>query len=256
MKVLLWVGLGIILVIGVAVFGFFGVYSSTKAELQPLAEAFLEDVRDGEFDDAYARTSSIFRAATTQQGLQGYMAYREQLLGAYKSIVDVKGFQRSAGTGQKSIGSITVDIEFEKGVAEGEFQFQKEGGAWMLNKVSILVPDALAPEPDESMIASSVKANLSRYNERKFANMHANFTKEARKRESVKDFEKRMRAVRDGTDVVERWQLTDEVVSDDRRERRLTYLVFFKDGKKTTLEIKLVWRNAFWQTEALSINPV
>jgi hypothetical protein len=119
-----------------------------KAELEPLAVQVLVLCQDGRYEEVYRDAATAFRESTSLEAFRDYVELRRKALGAYRRTVKTKGFGVASSSGGPTTGRISFDVQYERGPAQAEFEFRKEGGAWRLGLLKIAFDEKLLAEPE------------------------------------------------------------------------------------------------------------
>ena len=173
MKKLLIV-IGILVVVGIVAIVVTALVAKDK--FQPYAEKILTDLKAGKDAEVYAGASAPFRLGVPLQKFRDYVASRKQALGEFKRVVKGTGGGLGASTDTGTVGSVSLELEYERGPAEGEFKFLKEDDAWKLLEMKITFDEKLVRAPDRAALEGLSKELLALYDASSFTALYARFS--------------------------------------------------------------------------------
>ncbi len=222
-----------------------------SAEFKPLAEKVLADCRDGKVEDVYAKASKAFKAESTLAQTKDVLAMWEKSLGAYKQVTKMTGAGTSASTSSATVGTVSLEIEYEKGTTTGEFRFVKEDGEWRLLSINVKIPEALQPKPDRAALEPLARDLVRLYDEKGFVALYDRFAPELREAWPAEKFQAEVPALREKTGKVVDVAAKPPVDAEDGKVR-VDLDVTFENGKGTG-SVKAIWRNLRWDVIAFSL---
>jgi hypothetical protein len=190
---------GIVAVVLVAVV--VGVAMFASAKLAPVADQVLVDLRDGKVEAVYAAAAPEFRSATSLEDLRQFVAVRTQALGAYRRIAKSTGGGVEAST-SGTVGKLTCTLEYEKGTADGEFQFVKRGDGWALLNMTIKFDETKVPAPDRALLEPRSRELLDLFSRGAFVELYARFSPALRDAWKAADYEPQIRDLHGKTGAV------------------------------------------------------
>lgn len=122
-KVLLWILIGIVVIIGLAFYFTSGITDAARAQLKA--------IHDGDIDKAYSMTSAAFKEQTSLENFKKYVE-KYPILAKYK---DVSFNERRVENGT---GYLNGTIEDESGAKmQIEFQLVKEENVWKIQGIRL-----------------------------------------------------------------------------------------------------------------------
>jgi hypothetical protein len=161
--------LGVLVVVGIVAIVVTALVAKDK--FQPYAEKVLTDLNAGKEAEVYAGASAPFKRDVTPEKFRDYVTSRRQALGEFKRVVKGTGGGISASTDSGTIGSVSLDLEFAKGPAEGEFRFLKEGDDWKLLEMKVTWSS-----PDRAVLEGRCQELLALYGASSFTALYAKFS--------------------------------------------------------------------------------
>jgi hypothetical protein len=133
-----------------------------KEELEPLAAKVLTACEEGRYEDVYREASEVFRDSTTLEALREYVEPRRKVLGALRRVKETKKFGYHSSDSQTT-GKLSLDVEYERGPAQADFEFRKEGGTWRLSLLKLSFDEKLLPQPDQAALEPLARELLTLY---------------------------------------------------------------------------------------------
>ena len=150
---------------------------AAKDKFQPFAEKVLVDCQAGRETEVYQAASASFRGEVPLDEFRAYLDVRRRVLGGFRRVTKATGGGISASTKTGTIGSVQLALEYEKGPAAGEFQFQKEGEDWKLRHLKITYDPKLIPPPDRTTLEPLSRELIALYDAESFVALYARFSK-------------------------------------------------------------------------------
>lgn len=223
-----------------------------KDKFEPYAKTILTDCEAGAYDKVYAATADGFKKATTLEQFRGFMEVRRRALGAWKAIGKVTGGGMASSTSAGTTGNISMELTYERGPADAEFQFIKEGGDWKLLNMSIKFDEKLAPPADPSVLEKMSRDLLALYDAQSFTALYARFSKPLQEAWKADVYEPQMRDVHaKAGKVVEAKRLPAEEPKDGKYE--VKFDVTFANGPGDAT-FGWQWANAEWNLVAVNFH--
>lgn len=149
-RILLGCGLVILLAVG----GFLLLLSSASREFKPLVVGILHLYNEDRVTTIYEESSNQLKARMTEDVLRQDLEAIRRRLGEFKEAGRVSGGGRGCSTSEGSSGSIQVELKFEKGNANGTFEFAMNADTWRLDRISVVPSDTVeaptSPRPPAS----------------------------------------------------------------------------------------------------------
>lgn len=126
-----------VVLLGIA--GFAAVWFRADSTLQELATGVLVDCREGRRAQVYENGAEAFRARWTRQQFEEYLDYWRGRLGSFESVQS--RMHVSASTSPEGpTQSVTLVLEYEKGAAEGRFDFVDSDQGLRLSHLTFRIP--------------------------------------------------------------------------------------------------------------------
>jgi len=147
-----------------------------KDKFKPYAEKVLADLKAGKEADVYAAASAPFHKEVPFETFRDYVAFRKRALGEFRRVVKGTGGGISASTETGTVGSVSLDLEYERGPAAGEFRFLKEGDDWKLLEMKVTFDEKLVPVPERAALEGSCRELLALYDASSFTALYARFS--------------------------------------------------------------------------------
>ena len=241
--------LGALCVVGIAIVVVTCYVATSK--LGPYAEKFLAQCRDGKYEEAYANASKAFRDGTSLEAFRQYMEGRKRILGAFRRIAKTTGGGIATSTSSGTVGSVSAELEYEKGKAAGEFEFLDEGGSWRLLHVKITFDDALQPPPDRAALEPLSRDLLRLYQESAFVTLYQRFSRPLQDAWKSETYEPQIRDLRLKTGQVEEARLRE--TKKDGEKIRVIFDVAFEKGRGEAA-FAWVWVDSTWYLAGFDIH--
>lgn len=147
-----------------------------KDKFRPYAEQVLADLQAGKESEVYAAASTPFRRDVPLERFRSYVALRKRALGEFRRVVKGTGGGISTSTEAGTIGSVSLDLEYERGPATGAFRFLKEGDDWKLLEMKVTFDEKLVPVPERAALEGLSKELLALYDASSFTSLYARFS--------------------------------------------------------------------------------
>lgn len=147
-----------------------------KDKFRPYAETVLADLKAGKESEVYAAASAPFRRDVSLERFRGYVALRKRALGEFRSVSKATGGGLSTSTDAGTIGSVSLQLDYERGPAAGEFRFLKEGDDWKLLEMKVTFDEKLVPVPERAALEGLCKELLALYDGSSFTALYARFS--------------------------------------------------------------------------------
>lgn len=189
--------LGIVFV--VAVVAVVATCFAAKAKLEPIAEAILRDLQAGQHEKVYAEAAPAFRASVTPEAFRAYVESRRKALGAYRGIRKATGGGFSTSSDGPTEGSISLEVDYEKGPATGELRFFKDGDAWRLANLKLSFAESLLPVPAREDLEPLARELLGLYDASSFVALYSRFSEPLKEAWKAEAYEKDVRGLRSKT---------------------------------------------------------
>lgn len=148
-----------------------------KDKFQPYAEKVLADLKAGKEAEVYAAASAPFKRDVPLEKFRDYVAFRKQSLGEFRRVVKGTGGGIATSTDTGTIGTVSLDLEYERGPAAGEFRFLKEGDDWKLLEMKVTFDEKLAPTPDRAALEGLCRELMALYDSSSFTALYTRFSK-------------------------------------------------------------------------------
>lgn len=249
MKKLLMIvgGLALAIVVAIVV-----VSMIAKDKFEPYAKTFLTDCEAGAYDKVYAATSEGFKKATSLEQFRSFMEVRRRALGSWKAIKKVTGGGMGSSSDVGATGTVSLELTYERGPADAEFQFVKEGGDWKVQNVTIKFDEKLAPAADPAPLEKMSRDLLTLYDAESFTALYARFSKPLQEAWKADEYEPQMRGVHaKAGKVVEARLLPMEGPKDGKYEVKFDVTFANGPGEAT---FGWQWANAEWNLVAVNLH--
>jgi hypothetical protein len=172
----LLIALGALFVLGIAAVVVVSMVAANQ--FGPMAEKFLADWKAGKRAEVYAATAKEFRDVTSFEKLEAILQRLHDGLGEFRRVAKTTGGGMGASTSTGRTGSVTNELEFEKGRAKGKFEFVKQDGEWRLVSFEIEPEKGVEPTAaDRSALEGKGRDLLRLYDESSFADLYARFSR-------------------------------------------------------------------------------
>lgn len=223
-----------------------------KDKFEPYAKTILTDCEAGAYDKVFAATSEGFKKATSLEQFRGYMDLRRRALGPWKAIAKTTGGGMSSSTDAGTTGNVSMELTYERGPADAEFQFVKEGGDWKLLNLTIKFDAKLAPPADPTVLEKLSRDLLALYDAESFTALYARFSKPLQEAWKADAYDPQMKALHaKAGKVVEAEALPAEEPKEGRYERK--FKVTFERGPGEA-SFGWMWGNAEWQLVGIDLH--
>lgn len=223
-----------------------------KDKFEPYARTILTDCEAGAYDKVYAATSAPFKKATSLEQFKAFMEARRRALGSWKAIHKTTGGGMATSTETGTTGKVSMELTYERGPADAEFQFVKEGDEWRLLHMTITFDEKLAPPADPAPLEKMSRDLLALYDAQAFTALYTRFSKPLQEAWKADAYEPQMRALHaKAGKVVEAEALPTEAPKDGKHERK--FKVRFENGPGDAT-FGWMWANAEWHLVAVDIH--
>lgn len=134
-----------LVVVGVVAALIFAGINSISRQFKPLAGAFLKECAKENVDAAYDMLSTGAKKSITREELRAGSVPMFRVLGEFREIGFMSGFNRAVGTDQSTC-DIVVTAGFANGDVSAQFWFIEEGGVWKISRWNLSGPENLWTE--------------------------------------------------------------------------------------------------------------
>jgi hypothetical protein len=215
-----------------------------KSELEPLAMGVLIAVQEGRYEEVHRNAAPVFRESTSLEEFRAYAAVRRKALGAFRRIVKTGRVGLTANQGSPTLGQIAMDVEYERGPAQAEFEFRKEGEAWRLGMLKIAFDEKLLPGPEQAALEPLARELLGLYDASGFVALYDRFSKGLQEAWPAAKYEPEVRDLRAQTGKIVEATLR-ETKEEGAGKVRLLFDVRFESGTGEA-DLSFVWQAAEW----------
>ena len=133
-----------------------GLFLYGKSIIGPTADDYLQHIDKNEYTQAYAMTSTAFKAATSEAQFTAFAQRMQQTFGTCQSKT-LDGIAANTTLG-KSTSVMNYSAQFTKGAATLTFNLIKEDGVWKIERVDYKSPLLQTPAAPESPTAPETPA--------------------------------------------------------------------------------------------------